>query len=99
MRALVCLLLMTAPALAAPGCYEQNAAGDKLIFTSDPAELIYTHKGVTADCSYGIDGDSGDPTIICDRGLLKSTVVAADQHQVIIAGHRWSYQCPDATGL
>lgn len=96
MRALALLLLMTAPALAnEPGCYEQNAAGDRFIFTSDPAILTYKSTGGTVGaCSYGIDGDSGYPTIICDGGDFKSTILAVGNHQVLIYGQKWSYICP-----
>lgn len=96
MRALIVLLFLTAPALAnEPGCYEQNTAGDRFIFTNDPAVLTYSAPdGTVSACSYGIDGDSGYPTIICDGGAFKSTVLAAGQHQVLIYGQKWSYICP-----
>lgn len=96
MRALIVLLLLTVPALAnEPGCYEQNAFGDKFIFTSDPAVVAFSSpSGMVSECSYGIDGTSGYPTIICDHGAFKSTILAVGNHQVLIGGQRWSYVCP-----
>lgn len=94
--ALTALALMSQGALASDaGCWEANNVGDRFVLGSDPTEWTFKHRDGTAEtCSYGIDGDSGLPTIQCGKSAFTAAVSNDGKKHLQILGDLWSFACP-----
>lgn len=77
-----------------PGCWLQDAKGDRFVFSTNP--WIWTYKpvgGKSEACAFGQDPDTGAHTLDCPDHKIIGAIVFGEDNGARILNREWTRHC------